>query len=109
MNIYKQKEYPITEECTINTQAPLVERVYLDNSRAHPKYWSCLYQNGQLIDDLLNKDTEHVYWEAFIDPKQAQELKDRLAHVEHPDWVPGSMDFLPMSGKDDDNEQTNEE
>lgn len=90
----------VLESCVVSRQAPLASK--LTGKDAHPKnYTTTLYdENGKLLDDGDLRAQERSYWEWFVDPKQAVELKRRLALVEAPDYIPGSEQFLPMEVPD---------
>lgn len=79
----------------IKVTPPLV--TMMDNSKAHPiNYTTTLYDaSGKLIDDgyTADKQVERTYWEAFVDTRQARELERRLALIESPEYVPGSIEW----------------
>jgi hypothetical protein len=65
------------------------------------EYTSTLYDDkGKLVDDGIDLDTDHVYWETFIDPKQARELERRLALIESEDFDWQNTTFTPMEDED---------
>lgn len=69
------------------------------------EYTTTLYdKKGKLLDDGIDLETTKVYWEAFIDPKQARELERRLALIESEDFDWEQAEFLPMEKADGDTE-----
>jgi hypothetical protein len=90
----------VLDSCVVSRQAPKASQ--LTGKDAHPRnYTTTLYdENGKLIDDGNLRELERSYWEWFVDPKQAAELKRRLALVESPNYIPGSEQFLPMEEPD---------
>lgn len=59
------------------------------------EYTSTLYdEKGKLLDDGIDLETDRLYWESFIDPKQAAELQRRLTLIEREDYQ--QQDFQQM-------------
>lgn len=58
-------------------------------------------ENNKLIDDCLTQEDEKLYWESFVDRKQALELDRRLSIVEAEDYEEGSQEFQQMEDEDD--------
>lgn len=86
--MYK-RQYPVTEEHTVEVQEPRVLAIFKDNSKSHPRYYTSLYdEHGNLKDDGIDLDTERDYFEAFVDRDQALKLREALKKAEDPDYVP---------------------
>jgi hypothetical protein len=63
------------------------------------EYTTTLYdKKGKLLDDGIDLETDKLYWESFIDPKQAAELERRLALIESEDYQ--QEDFQQMEDDD---------
>jgi len=70
------------------------------------EYTQTLYDSkGKLLDDGIDLENDKLYWESFIDSKQAAEIERRLSLIESEGFDWATAKFTQM--EDDDDEQPN--